>query len=354
MLGKILFERVWVSAPSSTTSSDGLGPYYNAVSCDTCHPGGGGGYLEPGTTVIPQALVLHFRTDNDDFPLGRQWQPYATQGLDAELTGFSLNWDTDYLEYASGERVALHRPRVEVENDARISMAGSMVLSPRLAPHLHGIAALSSGANTVHPGLQGTQQTLEEQVALALAVDMGLGNPLFPGPAGDCTSVQSICMQVAIDGQTGTSPDSPEEIGEEILELLVDYLDVLTPPENQLSDDDSGYSVFSQLGCDTCHIQQLQQGLESWSDMVVHDMGEGLADRTLTDEAVTTKWRTAPLWGLAEKLATGSVSLLHDGRAASVEEAILWHEGEAKDSRDRFLALPKEQRDALLDFLSRL
>lgn len=372
--GKALFERIWVTAPASTASADGLGPHYNARSCAACHPGGGGGSAPAQLNFVINDTVY-----------GELLQSRSVPGLPAEARVTLREVLIAEVELGEGHLVHLRKPMVSV--DALQHGELQSAVSIRRAPSLRGLAQLeritpvqlqaladpddrngdgisgrlplvTGAAGTVQPGRFGWKAnvaTLEEQVSRALSLDIGLGTPLFPSAAGDCSAAQPLCVQAA-----GPAVDEPE-VSQQIVQLLLSYLAGLPPPapitgtdgattENVITEDEA--ASFSMLGCAQCHVPQLagpDGPLHAFTDLLLHDMGPGLADAVHADHADAAEWRTAALWGLA-----ATERYLHDGRAATLEEAILWHGGEAQASIAAFRALNSGERERLLAWLRTL
>jgi CxxC motif-containing protein (DUF1111 family) len=209
-------------------------------------------------------------------------------------------------------------------------------------------------------GWKGDAPTIEVQAAAAFRGDMGLTSRLFP--TDDCTEAQLHCQQELSGGDP--------EVGDDVLERVVLYSRALAVPGRRAYDDPEvllGKGVFAWLGCDGCHtpshptgpfapLPELEgQTIWPYTDLLLHDMGEGLADGLPVGEASVSEWQTPPLWGLGlVPSVNGHSRYLHDGRARSLEEAVLWHGGEAQSAADAYRALPAEQRRALLRFLEDL
>ena len=303
----------------------GLGPLFNARGCAECHPGGNrGDPAGPG-------LVLRLP---DDPALGRQLQTRAVAGLEPEGR-LEVRWEESEAEFGDGERVTLRRPVP--------SLPGSL----RLAPPLRGVGLLARLPGPAGRfGRTGTMATLAEQVADALSLDLGIATPLRPGAAGDCTAAETACLALA--GDRGV------EAGADEVDALVTYVGSLRP-RPAAPPDPAGAALFARFGCDGCHrpaytipadpadVGTTSETVRPYTDLRPHDLGDGLADVT------TRVWRTAPLWALRD-----GGPLLHDGRAGSLLEAILWHGGEAQQSRESFRLAPPGEREALLMFLARL
>ncbi|BCP67258.1 di-heme oxidoredictase family protein [Thermus thermophilus] len=176
-------------------------------------------------------------------------------------------------------------------------------------------------------GWKASTTSLLEQSALAYREDMGLSTPLFP-------------------------EEGRAEVSEEELERVTFYVAHLAvPAPRHLPEDLRGKRLFREVGCASCHRERLG-GLPAYTDLLLHDMGEALADGVAEGAASPAEWRTPPLWGIGlTRKVLGEEVYLHDGRAQSLEEAILWHGGEAEEAKRRFMALPKADREVLLRFL---
>jgi CxxC motif-containing protein (DUF1111 family) len=196
---------------------------------------------------------------------------------------------------------------------------------------------------------------------------MGLSNPIDRRASGDCTAAQPLCVS-APNGNT--ERDDNLEVGPKLFEPLAFYAQNLAVPPRRSPNDQAvqqGKALFSALNCKGCHKPSFTTGAAAgqphlsgqkiwpYSDLLLHDMGEGLADNRPEGVADGREWRTPPLWGIGlTKLVSGHTLFLHDGRARNIEEAILWHGGEAQASRDAYAALPKSEREALIKFVESL
>lgn len=342
--GHKLFDQTWTAGG---TRAPGLGPLFNARSCGECHPSGGRG--DPAGP----ALVLRLP---DDPVLGRQLQTAAVPGLASEgRPGFA--WETaEVVALGDGEQVALRRPRPDRPGSFRLAplLRGLGLLGrvPRGAvlaladPDDRDGDGVSGRAGPGSFGKTAEQPTLAGQVAEALSLDLGVSTAGRPGPAGDCTPTQADCLTLA-DTRT-------VEADAEVTGALVAYLEALRPrPFGETNP--RGEALFASFGCIACHYPAFTvsadpaltgtttETVRPYTDLLLHDLGDGLADATARE------WRTAPLWGLRE-----GGPYLHDGRAASLAEAVLWHGGEATAARERFRTSAAEDRAALLAFLARL
>lgn len=366
-VGKALFDRIWTSSPASTQATDGLGPLFNARSCATCHPRGGRGNFEEDKNGRISGTGLILRVGNGkgegDPVYGAQLQTLAVQGLKAE----------GYLVRApAGTVVAEGLTHGRPSPDTR--------MSGRLAPALHGLGLLqrisrddilawadpedadnngiSGRANYSYDakgqsvvsrfGWKAGKATVRVQSAAALNADIGLSNPIYPRHEGDCTQAQTDCL----GAPHGASPQFEDlEIDTRMFDLIVSFVENIPPPTAVM--DAAGRRLFHETGCGDCHRSEfnLQNGdvITPYSDLLLHDMGDTLADGIGDARASGREWRTAPLWGLRN-----ATRFLHDGRARTVREAIQHHQGEARAARASFFRLPEGDKTRLLAFLSNL
>ncbi len=411
--GKALFEKLWVSSPSSTLASDGLGPLYNARACESCHIRDGRGH-PPAPGETPVGLVLHlsrpttatgpmagipgYHATAPDPVYGRQLQTRALRGLTAEYR-LSIDHDAIEIPLSGGESATLHAPRYTLNDLAHGPLDPETRISARAAPPMIGLGLLeaipaqeilagadpddqdgdgiSGRANITWSmkhqrpmlgrfGRKAAQPTLRDQGARAFADDIGLSTPLVPAGWGDCTAAQEAC-RAAPHGDGDARVFEVDDIG---LDLVTRYTRGLSVPARRDPGDPKvlrGKQVFYDTGCTACHRPKFVthvlpdqpelsfQLIWPYSDMLLHDMGPGLADDRPEGRATGREWRTAPLWGIGlTETVNGEASYLHDGRARSLLEAILWHGGEAQPHRDRVIVLPPADRAALIRFLESL
>jgi CxxC motif-containing protein (DUF1111 family) len=209
--------------------------------------------------------------------------------------------------------------------------------------------------------------TIAQQAAEAFNGDIGISSTMLPAGSGDCTEQQPACR----NAPSGNSPNYQNvEIGDDLFKLVAFYSQNQAVPARRKADDPEvlkGKQVFNQIGCASCHNPKFmtgevpdqphlsQQLIWPYTDMLLHDMGEGLADHRPEGAATGSEWRTPPLWGVGlTETVSGHTLFLHDGRARNLTEAILWHGGQGQASRDKFAALSKADRDALLAFVNSL
>jgi CxxC motif-containing protein (DUF1111 family) len=350
--------------------------------------------LEAGTLPASAGLALRVGdlADGKLVPqarLGAQVQTMGVTGVIPEA-GLSLSYVTHVERLGDGTTITLRRPR--------ITLAGSDVddiawVSPRLAPDLHGVGLLErvslsrlaeladpddldgdgiSGAiamaqygdQDIEPrrfGWKADEPDLMRQISAAFHFDLGLATTMEPALWGDCTAAEADCRAAPHGAAAGEV-----EVRDDLVGLIAAYLRDLPPPGAKALNG-AGARLFADIGCASCHVAEQPETLASgegiwfapYSDLLTHDLGDGLADRA-SDDSVSRapdarEWRTAPLWGLGARVAHSSgANLLHDGRARSVLEAILWHDGEGRAARDRAAAMSAEERAALIAFLESL
>lgn len=395
LLGNELFRRVWDPAGEGDANRDGLGPLYNAKSCEACHLRDGRGqppFVDPGSPAL--FLRLSAANGQPDPVYGSQLQTAALAGFLAEGR-LNVTYRTKEIPLAGGERAHLLVPSYAVGTPGYGPLAGDTGLSPRLAPPMIGLGLLEavpaadilsladpedsdgdgisgrpsrvwSPEFTVQMlgrfGLKSGAATIRQQTAAALRADMGLSTSLFPEPWGECTPRQITCRAGPHGGRV--------EVDREDLDRLVFYSRNLAVPVRDKTDAPDvlrGKQVFYQTGCTGCHRpsfvthtlpdrpEQSAQTIWPYSDLLLHDMGEGLADTRDLPHAKRQEWRTAPLWGIGRtREVSGHEHYLHDGRARTLLEAVLWHGGEAAAQRDAVIDMAPKDRAALIRYLESL
>jgi CxxC motif-containing protein (DUF1111 family) len=200
-------------------------------------------------------------------------------------------------------------------------------------------------------GWQGAAISIRDQTTKAFAREMGLTSP--DQPQDDCTATETDCWRPG---------SAAPEISEKSVAAVLAYLRSLNVPPSGMSTEEytSGLRLFTDLGCAACHRPELpvdstQHVITPYTDLRVHDLGIELADHTVSGARVLSKWRTAPLWGLGYRTRSqGHSTFLHDGRARTLEEAIVWHSGEAAGARNKFFGLFARRREALFRWLESL
>ncbi|MCB1885294.1 MAG: c-type cytochrome, partial [Geminicoccaceae bacterium] len=412
-VGNGIFTKLWIPSPASTTASDGLGPLFNARSCQGCHLKDGRGHPPvDGADAASFVLGLSVPAPEGEVELpqtaselvvpeptyGAQLQDHAAPGIPPEGR-VRVDYADLPVTLGDGEVVHLRRPTYTVENPAYGPLAKDVMTSPRVAQPMIGLGLLEAisekdilaradpddrdgdgisgranrsldvAADTKRLGRFGwkaIQPSVAQQSAFAFVTDMGLSSALTPYPAGDCTDGQARCKEAPNGAEGGTA-----EVPEDFFDRVAFYARNLAVPRRRGEGAPEvlrGKEVFYTLGCTACHAPKFVTGegddvaphlrrqlIWPYSDLLLHDMGEGLADHRPQGLATGREWRTQPLWGIGlTKAVNGHTFLLHDGRARDLTEAILWHGGEAEAARDGFMALSKDGRADLLAFLNSL
>ena len=396
VVGRSFFNENWVVAPASAASRDGLGPLFHARSCFECHVEDGRGN-PPQTGEMMTSLLLRCSLPGAGENGGPK--PDPTYGLQLAVRGIpgakpeveaQIVWSEVSGSFPDGERYSLRKPKIEILRWQYGKPSDELMVSARISQPVFGLGLLeaipeidilalakeegiiSGRANMVWDsemkrtrlgrfGWKANVTDLRQQTAAAFLGDIGIRSSVLPG--GDFTEAQA--------GELGKFPSGGEpEISERLLSRVVSYLRGLAPPgrrDTDLPEVRKGESLFRKIDCAKCHVAQTfttgpaelselsGQLIRPYTDMLLHDMGEGLADARPDYLANGSEWRTPPLWGIGlNEEVNGNDFFLHDGRARNFTEAILWHGGESEESTKRFKALPKEDRAALLKFLRSL
>jgi CxxC motif-containing protein (DUF1111 family) len=370
----------------------GRGPLSNAGSCADCHPGGGRGSLGADEGVAPAALVVRLAAVEGKDPhqvYGGQFNPLGVPGHVRGEGVVRLAWQPRNVGFAAGDSVDLRAPALRFESLAYGDLGVDVPISTHLAPSMAGLGLLeavsdetifAAAAREKPHGIRGrpnlvpdrargklvpgrfghkaAQPNLPQQIMAAFHEDIGLTSSLFP--IKNCTASQKACRDLAGYGR----PDLPSRT----FNAIMFHVRASAPPAPaQAEQPVRGAELFREAACAECHLPALRTGADAilpglanrsiaaYTDLLLHDMGDALASMRGEFDATGKDWRTAPLWGLGRRLKRhGSADLLHDGRARDATEAILWHGGEASYSRDFFMRLSREERDALLAFLRSL
>ena len=396
-VGDSFFNQNWVTAPASTEARDGLGPTFNAQSCSSCHSHDGRAKPPDHDEDPVRGLLLRLSVQSPSGPVdeptyGGQLQDRAINGVPPEGR-ISIRYEIVTGEYPGGTPYSLRRPTYTILEPSFGPLHPEVMVSPRIAPSTFGmglleavseerILALADPGDRDADGVSGrpnmvwdiqeedyvlgrfgwkaNQPTVEQQTAGAFHGDIGITSRYFPDE--NCPAAQTACQEPP----NGGSPEVPDER----LGKVTFYVQTLAVPAMRNADDPEvreGARLFVKSGCAVCHtprhetaedypIRPLRgQVIFPYTDLLLHDMGEGLADSRPDGRATGSEWRTAPLWGVGlVETVNGHTMFLHDGRARSLEEAILWHGGEAEGSRDHFMGLSAEDREALIRFLRSL
>jgi len=391
--GDFQFEAAFVTAPANING--GIGPIFNNTSCISCHPKDGrapfpdninalsGFFLRssiPGTAANGGPVAVP--------NFGLQIQNQAIFGYEPEAK-FQVNYTTFVETLADGTQITLQKPDYSLI-DTYVAVPSSILLSPRIAPPVFGLGLLeaiseediliyqdindsdedgiSGKANYVYDAISGTTKlgrfgwkantaTILEQCAGAYLGDMGITTYIFTEETGDGQT----------NGNDGLGDDP--EITEDILNQVAMYCQTLAVPAPRNIEDENvrrGAQLFEDIQCVKCHVPSMEtsnhaigaissQTIYPYSDMLLHDMGDGLADNRPDFLANGNEWKTRPLWGIGlTQVVNGHTDFLHDGRAKNITEAILWHGGEAETAKNNFKALSTSEREDLLSFINSL
>jgi len=406
-VGNSFFKNPWVQAPASTDARDGLGPLFNTNGCQNCHIKDGRGHppeqgdIHAVSMLVRLSIPAMTAEQKKAFTLdgaipeptyGGQLQDFALQDQKPEGK-INISYSDVKVQFTDGTEVTLRKPTLEITELGYGAMHPDTQFSARVAPPMIGLGLLESIADETlqswadeqdadKDGISGKlnkvwdiekkdfsigrfgwkagQPTLMQQNAAAFNGDVGLTSHLFPNE--NCTANQSICN----DLPNGGSP----EVSENILDFVEFYSQHLAVPIRRNSKDEQvklGQKLFASSGCESCHKTNVktakradlpalsEQTIHPYTDLLLHDMGEGLADNRPEYLANGREWRTAPLWGIGyTKEVNGHTYFLHDGRARNLMEAVLWHGGEAETAKQKVLTLNQKERDALIAFLNSL
>lgn len=405
-VGNGIFKKLWVTAPSSTKSSDGLGPLYNARACQRCHLKDGRGHPPAANFPEDNAVSMLMRLGIPDGPrsnrpdpvYGGQLQDFAVPGVPIEGRPH-ITWTEELVALADGAEISLRRPDWSIVDLGYGPMDPQTRFSVRMASPMIGLGLLEAvpaeqilayadpddadgdgisgraseviNAETGEAmlgrfGWKAGQPTLRQQAQAAFLGDMGLSTTARPFGQGDCTEAQTLCREAP----DGASQATGLEVSETMLKLVVFYSRHLAVPARRDLTNPAvsrGEAVFAEAGCGSCHRPSLTTApdaedpalaghtIYAFTDLLLHDMGPDLDDGLPEGDAEQSEWRTPPLWGIGlTEIVNGHTNFLHDGRARSVLEAILWHGGEAQAARDHVVGLDTADRDALIAYINSL
>jgi CxxC motif-containing protein (DUF1111 family) len=409
-VGNSFFRSPWVIAPSTTTARDGLGPLFNTNACQGCHIKDGRGH--PPTADDVNAVSMLVRLSIPDAPAyarvieqlgvvpepvyGGQFQDMAVPGVAPEGK-VRVDYTAVPVRFKDGTEVELRKPSLNITQLGYGPMHPDTRFSARVAPPMIGLGLLEAipdeailanaeAQAKANDGIAGRpnqvwddaqqktvlgrfgwkagQPNLNQQNVHAFSGDMGLTTSLRP--MDDCTDAQTACKQAP----SGTGPDGEPEVSDNILRLVLFYSrNLAVPARRDINAPQvlAGKTLFYQAGCQSCHTPKYttaanaaepelaNQVIRPYSDLLLHDMGDGLADNRTEFQARGRQWRTPPLWGIGlTQAVSGHTQFLHDGRARNLLEAVLWHGGEATAAQQQVLSFNAEQRSALLAFLNSL
>ncbi len=409
-VGNSFFRRNWVEAPASTLARDGLGPHFIARSCGGCHVQDGRGQppaFSKGLSEPPVALLMRLSVPGDGGRAGAVPEPtYGGQFNNNAIPGVRPEGRVTISQkllsgrFADGTVYTLHQPVYGFSDLAYGPMAKAVMVSPRIAPQMAGVGLLeaipeaqilqNAADQAASPGpIKGMTNrvwddfaqdwrvgrfgwkanvaTLAHQTAGAFLGDIGITSSKHPHQ--DCTPRQKDCLAAPQGGK-----DGGPEIDDRTLGDVVFYQSTLAPAARRDASNPvvlKGQRLFAQAQCAACHrpsyvtgpapfpelssARVMGQRIWPYTDMLLHDMGKGLSDHRPDFQANGQQWKTPPLWGVGLiRDVNGHTRLMHDGRANGVLEALLWHGGEAEESRRQVLQMKKPERDALVKFVESL
>lgn len=395
-LGNRIFNTHWLIAPASDKRFDGLGPLFNSLSCAGCHFNNGRGRPPIEGEKMLSSMLVRLSVPGTEADGGPKPHPhYGGQLNDKAIPGvlFEGHVKISYQEmpgvYPDGTPYSLRMPTYSIEK-LNYGLLDGVLTSPRVAPTVIGLGFLeaipdeallanqdiddsnqdgiSGKANWIlntHTqkkmlgrfGWKANQPSIKSQDAGAMLGDIGITSSV--NPVENCTDAQTACK----NAKKGDTLD----LSDKDLAALTFYTQTLAvPPQRASEHSEQGQKIFQFIGCNHCHIPHFKTGthplkslheqdIYPYTDLLLHDMGEGLADGRPDYEASASEWRTPPLWGigLIPEISKHNF-LLHDGRARNIEEAILWHGGEGQKSKEAFMSLSREERHSLLQFLKEL
>ncbi|ODA31487.1 thiol oxidoreductase [Veronia pacifica] len=406
-VGNSFFRNPWIIAPSTTDARDGLGPLFNTNGCQNCHIKDGRGHPPRAGEINSVSMLVRLSvpamTPEEKMQLlrhghlpepnyGGQIQDFSIPGAEPEAK-VKVTYSKVIETFADGTQVELRKPVIELKDLAYGNLHSDTRISARVAPPMIGLGLLESiDAETLleiadeqkkagngvsgRPnqvwdvekqqtavgrfGWKASQPTLMQQNAAAFNGDLGLTSRIFPSE--NCTSAQESCQ---------TLPDGGEpEVTDKVMKFVEFYSQHLAVPARRYFDRPEvqrGEGLFADAGCGSCHRPTIVTGVRSdrpalskqtihpYTDLLLHDMGDGLADEHGEFIADGREWRTPPLWGMGYTEEVNNHSFyLHDGRARDEMEAILWHGGEAEFSKKKVLKMSKQQREDLVAFLKSL
>ncbi len=414
-VGDAFFRKMWVASPSSTLASDGLGPLFNARSCQSCHLKDGRGSVPQSSGFLTKSMLFFLSVPPDGKYEIKAFENKEILSIPEPVYGGQIQSlsispvrpegrvKVIYKKFPvflnGGKTVFLRHPIYSVENLSYGAMSGSVMTSPRSTPQMTGLGLLEA----VHPddimaksdpedrdgdgisgkpnfvrdtktgeitigrfGFKASSGSILMQVAKAFVNDIGISNPLEGSDWGECTKRQTDCRNAPHGAQKHLGDT---EAPDPVLEFVEFYSkNLAVPARRNVSDREvlQGKKLFYESQCASCHTPKYvtrkdiekERGFQliwPYTDFLLHDMGRGLADGRPSGDASGSEWRTSPLWGIGlVKTVNPNAGYLHDGRAQTLLEAVLWHGGEAQAARDRVVSMTPEQRRVLIRFLESL
>ena len=429
-IGNAFFRQPWVIAPASTDSRDGLGALFNVAACQSCHVKDGRGHAPmtsdddadsllirlamPATTDEQRQQLQNSLIEKVVHPMyGGQLQDRGIQGVPAEAR-IAVQWTDKPVTFADGHIETLRAPTFNLTKPGYGAFDDDLMVSPRVALPMIGLGLLEQipdeaikkqavdNKNSTNGDISGKfnwvmdpqtgkhalgrfgwkagQTKLITQNQSAFNEDMGLTSNIRPHES--CMPTQTACMNATTGADEQGNGKPPVEVNDEVAKFVEFYTRNLAVPHRRDADDTlvlAGKKRFYDMGCQSCHtpryqlpktdddhLEQHGQVIYPYTDLLLHDMGNDLADRTIAGKlpakniqveflANSYEWRTPALWGigLAQTLDP-QATFLHDGRARTLMEAVLWHGGEAQKQQQKVLKLDKQGRSELNAFLQSL
>lgn len=384
--GRELFITQWTPAGEGRVLFDGVGPIFNANACTQCHSSEGRKPIYAPDGELSDAIL--FRLGN------KQGIPHPIYGEQMQHQSINPNVATEgkmRYDIVTSREDMLSGINFNFTPTDHNHPLGDSAISGRISPQLVGMGMLNlipdvniiaaadaddsnkdGISGRIHWVVEGNQQqigrfgwkainsSLRTQNANAMSQDIGLTTSIFAEPS--CSASQYVCKTLPNGGIGG----GPEVINES-LDAVTEFMTALAVPErriNNLQTFNQGATLFAQTGCASCHTPKQKTGdslrfpllsqqiIYPYTDLLLHDMGNRLDDGVKEKNAESYEWRTPPLWGIGIVARDPQARFLHDGRASSLTEAILWHGGEAENAKNRFQELSVEKKKALLSFLN--
>lgn len=416
--GRSLARMPWITAPTITDARDGLGPLFNARTCLLCHVNGNRGISPDKDGILPESTLVRLGQPKSDRIFGAKGDPvYGGQLQTRSVSVVSqfanhlkepvkdpmpaealpmIRWEAVDFTYPDGTQVSLRRPDLRLTKLGYGPMAAGNLIEMRNTPGLYGLGlidripqaaidknadpddkngdGISGRVNQVWDrvlgktmpgrfGLKANHPTLEAQIAAAFASDIGINNSIYPEQP--CSPKQPACLKSPHGGNKDGF-----ELPDKQLRLTTHFVSLIGVPVRRSPSDPKvlrGQKLFNQAGCVGCHVASYvtredpehpylsEQRIWPYTDLLLHDMGPDLDSKRPDFAATGAEWRTPPLWGVGlSKQVNKDAAFLHDGRARTIEEAILWHGGEAAGAKARFITLEAEDRAALFSFVESL
>lgn len=428
-VGNAFFMQPWVIAPASTDSRDGLGALFNVAACQSCHIKDGRGHAPmsgdddadsllirlsmPATTNKQRQQLRDSLIEKVTHPMyGGQLQDRSIQNVPVEAH-IAIEWTDKPMTFSDGHIETLRQPTFKLTNAGYGAFDDELMVSPRVAPPMIGLGLIEQisdadikkqaiGNDKNKDGIRGKfnwvmdpqtgkaalgrfgwkagQTRLLTQNQSAFNEDMGLTSNIRSHES--CMPMQTACINATTGADEQGDGKPPVEVNDEIATFVEFYTRNLAVPHRRNAEDRqvlAGKKRFYDMGCQSCHtpryqlpktdddhLEQHRQVIYPYTDLLLHDMGDDLADRTIAGTlppkdvqveflATSYEWRTPALWGIGlAQTVDSQATFLHDGRARTLMEAVLWHGGEAKKQQEKVLMLDKQGRTELNAFLNSL